>query len=115
MSHDDERRERIRRQYQQENEAQRLFIPAREKISINATDKPMRVCAYCRVSTDNDEQLSSFELYGMKHNWSKRVEAFVNHRARRMEVMRFEKNDLLALCQYTRKEYVPLGQGRNTD
>ena len=62
MSHDDERRERIRRQYQQENEAQRLFIPAREKISINATDKPMRVCAYCRVSTDNDEQLSSFEL-----------------------------------------------------
>ena len=23
---------------------------------------PFRACAYCRVSTDNDEQLSSFEL-----------------------------------------------------
>jgi len=51
----------------------------------------------------------------MKRNWSKRVESFVNHRIRRLEVMRGAKNDLLALCQYARKEHVPLGQGGDTD
>lgn len=62
MSHDFERREAIRQRYQEESEAKKLYIPAREKESITASSRPMRVCAYCRVSTDNDEQLSSFEL-----------------------------------------------------
>lgn len=62
MSHDDEKRNRIRQRYQQQEDSEKLFIPARAKADVNTPHKPMRVCAYCRVSTDNDEQLSSFEL-----------------------------------------------------
>ena len=40
----------------------RTFIPAKPKIDIYGTERIFRVCAYCRVSTDNDAQLSSFEL-----------------------------------------------------
>ena len=50
----------------------------------------------------------------MKRSWSKRVESFVNHRIRRLEVKRSEKNDLLALRQHTWKEDVPLGKGWHT-
>ncbi len=39
-----------------------LFIPAKEKEDIYSKNTRLRVCAYCRVSTDNDAQLSSFEL-----------------------------------------------------
>lgn len=40
----------------------RTFIPAKPKIDIYGAERIFRVCAYCRVSTDNDAQLSSFEL-----------------------------------------------------
>lgn len=40
----------------------KTFIPAKPKIDIYGTERVFRVCAYCRVSTDNDAQLSSFEL-----------------------------------------------------
>lgn len=40
----------------------KTYIPAKPKIDPNEKDRFFRVCAYCRVSTDNDEQLSSFEL-----------------------------------------------------
>ena len=43
-------------------ERDKVFIPAKPKINPNERDRFFRVCAYCRVSTDNDEQLSSFEL-----------------------------------------------------
>lgn len=45
-----------------ENEAGGLFIPAKEKEDIYNKNTRLRVCAYCRVSTDNDAQMSSFEL-----------------------------------------------------
>lgn len=47
-----------------EGEADRApqFIPAREKTDIYADGHIFRTCAYCRVSTDSDMQLSSFEL-----------------------------------------------------
>ena len=46
----------------QQSESEKVFIPAKPKINPNEKDRFFRVCAYCRVSTDNDEQLSSFEL-----------------------------------------------------
>ncbi len=57
-----EDRETLRQAYQREEQAASKFIPAKPKIDIYGDDKVFRVCAYCRVSTDNDEQLSSFEL-----------------------------------------------------
>ncbi len=45
-----------------ESEADRYFIPAKEKEDIYSKHSRLRVCAYCRVSTDNEAQVSSFEL-----------------------------------------------------
>ena len=59
---DDGRREQLRQIYQREDTGEKTFIPAKPKINPNEKDRFFRVCAYCRVSTDNDEQLSSFEL-----------------------------------------------------
>ena len=55
-------REQLRRVYQKEDTGEKTFIPARPKTNPNEKDRFFRVCAYCRVSTDNDEQLSSYEL-----------------------------------------------------
>lgn len=55
-------RERLHQYYQQEDAGGKTFIPAKPKIDPNEMNRFFRVCAYCRVSTDNDEQLSSFEL-----------------------------------------------------
>ncbi len=55
-------REQLRQIYQREDDGDKTFIPAKPKINPNEKDRFFRVCAYCRVSTDNDEQLSSFEL-----------------------------------------------------
>lgn len=57
------RQETINELYKKvENEAGGYFIPAREKEDIYSRNTRLRVCAYCRVSTDNDAQLTSFEL-----------------------------------------------------
>ena len=55
-------RDELRQIYQREDNSNKTFIPAKPKINPNEKDRFFRVCAYCRVSTDNDEQLSSFEL-----------------------------------------------------
>lgn len=55
-------REQLRRVYQQTDEGDKTFIPAKPKVDLYGEGHLFRVCAYCRVSTDNDEQLSSFEL-----------------------------------------------------
>lgn len=47
---------------QNQNEAFKHFIPAKEKADIYSSNHIFRACAYCRVSTDSDMQLSSFEL-----------------------------------------------------
>ena len=57
-----EDRELLRQAYQREESGAAKFIPAKPKINIYEGDRKFRVCAYCRVSTDNDAQLSSFEL-----------------------------------------------------
>lgn len=59
---DKNEREQLRQIYQKEDYGDKMFIPAKPKINPNERDRFFRVCAYCRVSTDNDEQLSSFEL-----------------------------------------------------
>lgn len=58
----DEDREQLRQAYQREEVSAAAFIPAKPKIDIYGEGRMFRVCAYCRVSTDNDEQLSSYEL-----------------------------------------------------
>ena len=55
-------REAQRQIYRQTSIGEKVFIPAKPKDDIFGKDRLFRVCAYCRVSTDNDEQLSSFEL-----------------------------------------------------
>ena len=39
-----------------------LFIPAVNKNNIFDENHIFRVCAYCRVSTDSEEQMTSFKL-----------------------------------------------------
>ena len=58
----DNNKEQLRQIYQREESSATKFIPAKPKIDIYGENKFFRVCAYCRVSTDNDAQLSSFEL-----------------------------------------------------
>ena len=55
-------REQLRQVYQKVDESNKTFIPAKPKADLYGEGHIYRVCAYCRVSTDNDEQLSSFEL-----------------------------------------------------
>lgn len=57
-----ESRETLRQIYQRTDTGEKKYIPAKQKTSFDDPNKLIRVCAYCRVSTDNDEQLSSFEL-----------------------------------------------------
>lgn len=59
---DNNSREKLRELYQREDNSQKFFIPAKPKVDPNERNRLFRVCAYCRVSTDSDEQLSSFEL-----------------------------------------------------
>ena len=47
---------------QAENTGGKVFIPAKPKVLFDDPAQSFRVCAYCRVSTDSEEQLSSFEL-----------------------------------------------------
>lgn len=55
-------REKLREIYQHEYNGQKTYIPARPKVDPYEQNRFFRVCAYCRVSTDSDEQLSSYEL-----------------------------------------------------
>ncbi|MDE7192603.1 MAG: recombinase family protein [Oscillospiraceae bacterium] len=55
-------KEESRQIYRREDTGEKTYIPAKPRISPYEKDKLFRVCAYCRVSTDNDEQLSSYEL-----------------------------------------------------
>ena len=55
-------REELRQLYQREDNSEKTYLPAKPKANPNERDRSYNACAYCRVSTDNDEQLSSFEL-----------------------------------------------------
>ena len=62
MQSNGEKREELRQLYQRQDSGEKTFIPAKPKVDIYGEGHIFRVCAYCRVSTDNDEQLSSYEL-----------------------------------------------------
>jgi len=55
-------REELRQIYQREDTSEKTYLPAKPKVHPNEINRQFNACAYCRVSTDNDEQLSSFEL-----------------------------------------------------
>ena len=58
----DREKEELRQVYQREEKRYQVYIPAKPKVNLYGDEHVFRVCAYCRVSTENDEQLSSFEL-----------------------------------------------------
>lgn len=55
-------KEELRQVYQRAEARYQAYIPAKPKVNLYGDEHVFRVCAYCRVSTENDEQLSSFEL-----------------------------------------------------
>lgn len=60
---ENENRNQIRQAYRMnEDDAPTRVIHATKRVDIHEDARAMRVCAYCRVSTGNDEQLSSFVL-----------------------------------------------------
>ena len=69
----DEQRELIRQRIQNNNgeEKQRVVIPAEEVKSLVDESVERRVCAYCRVSTDDPAQTTSYEL--QKKHYEKEI------------------------------------------
>ena len=49
-------------EFMKNNSGAAAFIPAKDKANLLGNNHIFKTCAYCRVSTDYDEQLSSFEL-----------------------------------------------------
>ena len=54
-------KEKIRAKYR-EVDTEVKVIKAKPKEDVYSSSKRLKVCAYCRVSTDNEEQTSSYEL-----------------------------------------------------
>lgn len=66
---------RIQAAFLEENHIDIEEIPPKEEYVRDTVNKQLRVCAYCRVSTDEESQQSSYELqvqhyteYINKHN-----------------------------------------------
>ena len=62
MSEEISRKQKIHDRYKGIDPSLLEVIPAKESETLEADDRILRVAAYVRVSTDNDEQKSSFEL-----------------------------------------------------
>ena len=58
----EEQRQRIKDTYSQLSADDLIFIPARKQTEVEAEAPKKRVCAYCRVSTDDPAQTTSYEL-----------------------------------------------------
>lgn len=58
----EERKEKIRARYKGVDRSELEFIPAKQKEKLFENAGAKRVCAYCRVSTDDANQTSSYEL-----------------------------------------------------
>ena len=67
-------RDRIRQRIQDSNVDDRklVVIPAAEKLSLSDETSEKRVCAYCRVSTDDPAQTTSYEL--QKKHYKEQIE-----------------------------------------
>ena len=55
-------KEKLRQIYQREDNSNKTFIPAKPKVDLYGGEHIFRVCAYCRVSTDDIDQAISIEL-----------------------------------------------------
>lgn len=64
----DERKRKIRERYKGVSVDELDVIPAREKENIHKIDTPRRVAVYARVSTDDPNQTSSYELQKNHYN-----------------------------------------------
>ncbi len=64
----DERKRKIRERYKGISTDELVVIPARERESIRQTDVSKRVAVYARVSTDDPNQTSSYELQKNHYN-----------------------------------------------
>ena len=58
----EERRQEIKDKYKQLNADDLIYIPARQQMPVTAETPKKRACAYCRVSTDDPAQTTSYEL-----------------------------------------------------
>lgn len=58
----EERRQKIKEKYQQAEDQSLIYIPARQQMPVTTDTPKKRVCAYCRVSTDDPAQTTSYEL-----------------------------------------------------
>lgn len=69
----EEQRELIRQKIQNNDETEKQFvvIPAVDNKMLADASKPRRVCAYCRVSTDDPAQTTSYEL--QKKHYEKEI------------------------------------------
>lgn len=54
--------DRIRKAYERGNEVEVEVIKATEEAPVDYAERQLRVCAYCRVSTEEESQQSSYEL-----------------------------------------------------
>ena len=54
-------KEQLRQIYQRVDDGNKKFIPAKPKADLYGEGHIYRVCAYCRVSTDKEDQANSFE------------------------------------------------------
>lgn len=57
-----ERKQKIEKRYKGIDPSRLIVIPATDEDGIALEEKPLKVAAYVRVSTENDEQKSSYEL-----------------------------------------------------
>ena len=104
-------REQLRTLYRREATTAAKFFPAKPKTDIYGEGRLFRVCAYCRVSTNHDEQLSSFEL--QQAHYQQLVDHHPNWDLRRIYAdegisgtslkKRDSFNDMIAACE--RGEY----------
>lgn len=58
----EERRQKIKDKYQNASDDDLIFIPAKKQIEHPKDAPKKRACAYCRVSTDDPAQTTSYEL-----------------------------------------------------
>ena len=70
------RRQKIAERYKGVDPSVLEVIPAEMDESINITEQKLKVAAYVRVSTENDEQKSSFEL--QSNDFTNRINANPN-------------------------------------
>ena len=59
--------ERIRKAFERSNELEVEVIPATKKLKENDPNRMLRVCAYCRVSTLEESQDTSYELQRLEY------------------------------------------------